>query len=224
MSQAIWDLCLPRVILVQTFLWVINLSSHRRILLHFFSAFTPVWLALRTSIKPDMLDVAFLIGVNVAIWWTNPMNSVVVEEAWILKSEDYIYIDIMLQFVFGAIAGCMVAFIMSLIVFIAITIPVFLFNPPILAVRFICMIGIWNNISTFFTGGMFDNNHSSMSSSLSRRLSIFRFGLTVGASLFFIQGGFFSSNISYTCLKIGQVWMGEVASFVSSAAQTVKLT
>jgi len=206
MTLGIWDLYLPKIVLVQTACSVFGFSRYHTLMLHMFSAFSPVCLALGTSITPDMLDVAFLIAVNTTIWWTNIFNRVV--DQAVSKSDNYVNLVLWgIQFafimLFAAIAGYILAFIISSTLCVPVTIYVVLFSGHVLASRIVWMIVVWNGIRRIFKP--FNKPSSSF------RLDIFRLGLAVGASVFFMrENGLFSSDVYYLWDRISTIWMGEV--------------
>jgi hypothetical protein len=172
-------------------------------MLHFFSSFAPVVLAMGTAVSPDMLDVAFLIAVNTAIWWTNFFNSLV---EWVERTDDIVERLLWLcQFAIFVIIGYVSACTLTYILFLPSTLCVFLLNTSPQTGRIVLMAGSCIGMGRAFT--ICDANNELRGGSK-------RFGLAVGASLFFVrEHGFFSSNIYYTWERVGEVLRGEVTDY-----------
>jgi len=202
-GNPIWDLYLPRVMLVQMACSFFKFSKYHNTMLHFFSSFAPVFLATGTAVSPDMLDVAFLIAVNTAIWWTNFFNSLV---EWLERTEDVM--DAFFwgcQFVIFTIIGYVSAFILTSILFIPSALCVFLLNTSLKTGRIVLMAGSCIGMGGAFT--ICDTNKE-------LRGGPKRLGLALGTTLFFVrEHGFFSSNIYYTWERIGEVLRGEVTDY-----------
>jgi len=202
-GDSIWDLYFQRMILVQTACSFFKFSKYHNTMLHCFSAFAPLFLAMGSAVSPDMLDVAFLIAVNTAIWWTNFFNSLI---EWLDRTESLVEVFIWgCEFVIFAVIGYISAFILTSSLFIPATLCVFLLKTSFQTGRVVLMAG-----SCIGMGGAFsicDTNQDLRGGS--RRL-----GLSVGATFFFVrEHGFFSSNIYYTWERIGEVLSGEVTEY-----------
>lgn len=202
-GDSIWDLYLPRVILVQTACSFFKFSKYHNTMLHFFSSFAPVFLATGTAVSPDILDVAFLIAVNTAIWWTNFFNTLVES---LERTEDLVEAFLWgCQLVIFAIIGYVSAFILTSILFIPCTLCVFLLGTSLKMGRIVLMAG-----SCIGVGGAFaicDTNKELRGGSK-------RLGLALGATLFFVrEHGIFSSNIYYTWERMGEALKGEVTDY-----------
>jgi len=195
-ARALWNMYRLELALVLAAYLVFRFSRYHGAILFFLAPFVPVWLAAGTSTSPDILDVAFLVAVNMALMWANFFKGVFEHVARAESFEDGLLLGI--QIIFSVIMGYAVAFILSFILFIPATIFVLFFNTPVQITRITLMVGACMVIGRAFKF----------------RSGINRLGLSFGASMFFVlHHGFFSSNIYYTWDKVGQVWRGEILSF-----------
>jgi len=201
-GDSIKNLNITRLAVLQTACSICNFfSAYHRFILHISTFSVFLWLEVVTAVVPDTTDVVFLIAVQACIWWTNPFSGIVGQRDR-ARCVGILPMPVGFEIVLFAIVGYVVALIISFLVFIPTIFMVvpFLSTPAYLyATRISWMSGTCNGMYRFF-GGI----------DKSEFRGIFRIGLALGASIFFMrEHGFFSSDIYYTWKAIGVFLIGK---------------